>query len=508
MKLSLIHIICVLFFVRHTHAQVSNKLLRYADDLHLKTSKEQQFPNTTSLVLFPFEFSTPRKNAPNQYEIKLRELESKQFLQDIGLVFKATANYNFRDAFDEEQNAFNKFRFRTELEWNILKNGFVHNRTKSQQKNNEIEHLKLQDNRLKKQIWRRQFRIDYSYISNKETISLFSSFLKFENEYFDFLNKLYAQSLIKRERIIEVGNQIHILKNQLALITKKNTLLKDSISSNANIIQVLPVFSIQLDSISINSAVYNNQYLKENIQLNHKAVNDLSLSVYVNQNFNHSVTRNQYFPAVGIRFKAPIRFNKRKDIVKTKLQLLAAQERDKSVGQYNRLITHMNSYNEILKDFQNQYKNWKVIEERIRVFDLLKEEYNSYKTGLLILELAEEKFKILENCMQLKRQLYTAISQLFELYPKENLHEILVPYTFEENENKEPLLLTQNNLYSTDFQYEFVKTQKKFSITVLNKDIEIQQFLRKKKAAFKIVKHPTAKTIVQVIQNELKQLAL
>lgn len=508
MKLSLTHIICLLFFVRYTQAQVSNELLLYADKLYQKTSKNQQFPINKTNAVFPFHYSISNKNSINHHQIKLKRLESEQFQQDLGLAFKANANYNFRDAFDEEQNSFNRFRFRAELEWNILKNGFVHNRTKALQKQNEIEHLKLQNNRVKKQTWRRQFRIDYNYIANKEAIQLFSSFLSFENEYFDFLNQLYAKSLIKRERLIEVGNQIHIVKNQLALITKKNSLLKDSISGNATLTENLPIYRIHIDSISLSTEVYNSKYLQVNIALNHKAINDLSLSVYVNQNYNHSITRNQYFPAVGIRFKAPIRFNKRKEIIKTKLQLLSAKERDKNIGQYNRLITHMNSYNEILKDFQNQYKNWKVVEERIRIFDLLKEEYNSYKTGLLILELTEEKFKILENCIQLKRQLFTIISQLFELYPKENLQEILVPYLFKENTQRQPVLFTQNDNYSHDFQYEFIKFRKQFSIVVLKSDTKTQQYLTKKKVAFKIVEAAYTKTIAQVIQKELKQLAL
>ncbi|WP_348718455.1 hypothetical protein [Tenacibaculum sp. 190130A14a] len=502
------HIIFQLFLVGCLQAQVSDTLLRYADELHQKTSKEQQFPATNYLAEFPFNFYIKKKSLVNDYKIKLKELESKQFLQDIGLVFKASTNYNFRDAFDEEQNSFNKFRFRTELEWNILKNGFTHNRTKALQKLNEAEHLKLQNNRVKKQLWRRQFRIDYSYIANKEALLLFNSFLNFENNYFDFLNKLYVQSLIKRERLIEVGNQIHILKNQLIHIQKKNTLLKDSISNNALLIEKLPIFKIRIDSMYLSAQAYNNDFLQENIKLNHRAINDLNLSFYINQNFNHSLTRNQYFPAVGIRFKAPIRFNKRQQIVKTKLQLLAAQERNKNVGQYNRLITHMNSYNEIIKDLQNQYKNWKVVEERIRVFELLKEEYDNFKTGLLILELTEEKFKILENCIQLRRQLCTALAQLFELYPKENLHEILVPYSFEENNQQQPILFTQSDQHNLDFQYEFIKTQQQFYIHVLKQDTEIQLYLRSKKIAFKIVNKAYIKTIEQVINKELKQLAL
>ncbi|OSY87664.1 hypothetical protein WH52_09510 [Tenacibaculum holothuriorum] len=489
-----------------SQAQTLNDLLKKANDLYETTNSTLVFPKKNTSPLFPFNFSISEKRDVNYYQIHLKELESKQFKQDLGLVFKTNINYNFRDAFDEEQNTFNRFRLRTEVEWNIFKNGFTHNRTKSQQKQNEIEHLQLQSSQVKKQLWRRQFRIDYNYIANIEAIKLYSSFLGFENEYFDFLNTLYSKSLIKREQLIKVGNQIYILKNQLELIKKENQLVKDSVSSSVLIINKLPVFSIKTDSVFISKNLYNNSYLQENVRLNHKAINDLSLSIYVNQNFNASFTRSQYFPAVGIRFKAPIRFNKRQEIIKAKIQLLEAQEKDKKVGQYNILITQLNSYNEKLKDVQNQYKNWLVVEERIRILKLLKSELDSYDTGLLILQLTEEKFKILENIVQLKRQLYTCISHLFQLCPNDNIQEFLIPYSFENIQEKQTIIFDENNMYSFNFQYEFIKAKKEFSIAVQKDNIQAQQFLRAKNIIFSIVDKSTSKTISQLITEELEAL--
>ncbi|WP_340066567.1 hypothetical protein [Ascidiimonas aurantiaca] len=502
-----VFIIWMLVFCASSQAQVLDGLLVKADSLYQTTGQTLVFEDTSSSQKFPFEFYQESPTHANHFEIRLKELEATEYQKDWGLVFKANSNYNFRDAFDQEFNTFNRLNLRAEVEWNILKNGFTYNRTKAQQKLNEARHLKLQDQQLKKQVWRRQFRTDYQYIANKEAIELFESFLTFENNYFDFLNTLYVQKLIKRERLITVSNQIHILQNQLEVLKKENELLQDSISSTTSFLQKLPLFTIRTDSISMANSIYNTPYLQENIELEHKPVNNFSLSVYVNQNFNYSFTRNQVFASVGFRFRAPLRLNKRKQIIKTKLQLLAAREKDRSAGAYSNLITYINTYNEKLKDLQNQYKNWKVISERIRILKVLKSELSSYDTGLLILELAEEQFAILENMIQLKRQLYNTIAHLFEQYPSQRLQDMLVPYVFTEEKNKPLVLLTKSNQYSLDFQYDFLQAGNHFTIAVREDHLQIQQYLTGKKIPFTLVQKGNENMRVEdLIHEELKKI--
>ncbi len=488
-------------------AQVLDDLILQSDHLYTTVNANLEFTENT-LAYFPFSTSVSDTYNVNQYQIKLKELEATELSQDIGLVFKANANYNFRDAFDEEQNNFNRFRFRAELEWNILKNGFIHNRTKVQQKSNEAENLRLLGRDAKKELWRRQFRIDYNYIGNKEVVDLLTDFIDFENQYFDVLNKLYSESLIKREPLIRVGNQIHVLKNQLEILERENAIIRDSVSENGLKYQKLPIFSIRTDSISLQSLQYDNSFLQDNIELQHRAINDLSLSVYINQNINYSLAQTQYFPAMGIRFKAPIRFNKRQDIIKTKLQLVTAEEKDRSVGCYNEIITYINMYNEKLRDLQNQYKNWRIVQERIRVLDLMKKELNDYNTGLLILELTEEKFEILQNVIQIKRQLYTTISHIYQLSPIDDIQDLLAPYFFQEKIEKQYILFTPSEEYTLEYQREYIKTKPEFAIVVKAEHKDIQNYLQNNAIAYTIATNENIETISQLMTKELKKINL
>ena len=503
------YFILFLIFCRLLQAQNQPDALtasiKDANAILIKADSNLVFPNS-SVKIFPFNYTLKKSNDVNKALIRLKEIQAKELKQDFGLVFKATTNYNFRDVFDEQDNSFNRLRFRTELEWNILKNGLIHNRTKALQKYNDIENLKLQRNAESKQIWKRQFRVDYNYIANKEYLKLFSSFLSFENDYFDILNKLYTENYIKRERIIAVSNQIYVIKNQIETLKKSNELIKDSVSIIAYKFNELPIFSIRLDSLRLTTTQYNNEFLKKNIELKNKPLNDLSLSIYANQNFNYSLNRSQYFPAVGIRFRAPLRFNKRKERIKAQLDLLTAKENDKSSGHYNRIITHTNSYNEKLKDLQNQHKNWQIIEEKIRIFTLLKNELDDPKTGLLILELTEEKFKILENIIQIKKQLYTSIAHLFEMYPKEDLYNMLQPYFFKDYKEQQSVKFTKDSFYSLEFQYQFIITKPQYTIVVEDKDQDVKEFLKKKNLSYSTNLETSTITIARLISDKVKNL--
>ncbi|WP_299104771.1 hypothetical protein [uncultured Tenacibaculum sp.] len=492
-----------------TRSQSLDNLIHSSELIYKETKATLEFSKTSEHQnIFSFSTNVDESKNRNGILINLKKLESSQFLQDIGLVFKANASYNFRNVLEDETNIFNVGRVNLELEWNILKNGYIHNRTRSRELCNEIGVLKHKNLKEEKVLWRRQFRIDYSYIYNKEAIALFSKFLDFENEYFDFLTDVYNKKLIKREPLIKVGNQIHILKKQIEVIEKENAIIKDSVSKNNRIIHKLPLFLLNIDSLQLkHQQVDETPYLKENIVLKHKAINKLSLSIYASQNYLISTKTDQYFPSVGIRFKAPIRFNHRKKIINEELKLLSAQLADREVGKLNRVITQVNSYNEKLKDLQNQYKNWDVTNERIRILKVIKEEFNNEETGYLILGLIEEQFKILQNIIQVKRQLYTILAHIFELHNSNNINSLIKPYYYSHIDTSPPRLLTSHETYSLKFQMQILASKQQKLIYVHKDDIKARAYLKKRNIPFKIIsKKENFQTVAEYLNREFKRI--
>ena len=502
-------ILVFLMIVCNSYGQSLGNLVKEGESLFEKTRPQLVFPMTSKFdSQYHFYSKLDTAKNVNFLESELKRLQSEQYTKDIGLVFKANAHYNFRNGFDEETNNFNIGRIRAELEWNILRSGYTNNRAKSKRLENEMKMLQNNQVEADRVLMRRQFRIDYTYAINQETIRHFENFRKFENEYFDFLNKLYFKKYIKREKLIEVSQQLNVLKNQLEVLERENEIIKDSVSEKYQKDQSLPLLKLQIDSLSFAYDSQNLDLQKENVYLQHKAINDLNFSFYVQESFNYSKVGHRFFPSVGIRFRAPIRFNYRKKIIDTKLKILTAQQIDKSVGKHNRIITLISGYNEKLKDAQNQYKGWKVLEERIRILSVLKSELENEETGILLLELLEEQFRVLENMLQLKRQLYTSLSHLFEVLETSKIESLVSPIDFNEFDIRTQFSLQQNQGYSLSFQIEFLKAKGCTEVEVLESDIISQEALKEANIKFQKVRIFKKPSVALTIKRELNQIQI
>jgi len=507
MNKRILHIIILIFFPFFLFGQSLEGLIKDAESLVKKAEVTLKFPENETKIFLPFQqFKLEKNKNLNLLEIDLKTLESNQYKNDIGLVFKVNANHNFSDALDEETNTSIITSVKAEVEWNVLKSGYFDNKTKAERTDNQIAVLKLESNKVQKELWRRQFKVDYNYVLNNEVISLQKTFLSFENDYFDLLNKLYYQKLIKREKLIQVSNQIHVLEEQIKTLEKENVLLRDSVSTAYLKIKKLPLLKVRLDSFLLKETSAKINSKEKNIRLQHHRLNDINLSLYANQNYRYSEATQRYFPSVGIRFKAPLRFNNRKKIIETKIKILKAQEADKSLGQFNSTLTYISEYNEKLKDLQNEYKNWQVLEERIRILKLIKEEFKTQDTGTLLLDFLEEQFRVLENVLQLKRQLYKVITRLFELNKTNKIDALFVPYTFKRTTSLERLVLVNSKSYSLSFQINFLKA-KQLSVAVLKNDLVIQEKLKKASINYVLVNKST-KTVEQFIKEELERIKI
>ena len=266
------------------------------------------------------------------------------------------------------------------------------------------------------------------------------------------------------------------------------------------------MLKVQLDSFSLKKQLRKTNYKEENIRLEHHPLNNINLSFYINQNYRYSETAQRFFPSAGIRFKAPLRFSNRKKIIKTKIKILKAQELDKSLGQFNSIITYISEYSEKLKDLQNQYKNWQVLEERIRILKVIKEEFKTQDTGTLLIELIEQQFKVSEETLELKGQLYKVITRLFVLNEANTIEALFIPYKFKKITSFEKLLLKNSKNYTIDFQINFIKAKQLPKIGVLKEDFTTQNKLKKALIDYVLVDDTAQKTVEQFIKEELKRI--
>ncbi|GGI56174.1 hypothetical protein GCM10011444_04830 [Winogradskyella haliclonae] len=475
-------------------------------DSLLISSEELYRINETYLSLpvpqnvFKFNNKQPEDSTITDYQIAIKQLEKDAYRKDLGLVFKANAQYNFNDDLDEESNRITRSRLKTELEWNILKEGFLNNKHKAQQKNIEISLLQQKKAQEKRIAWRRQFRIDYTYSINQELLTLFKHKEAFLNRYFDILSVLHYQKLIKREQLIEVGEKITIARKEGEHIKQYNKLIKDSVSSTY-IPSILPILIIKKEPYQFQIAMASNRDSLQAALVYNKAswLDNISLSAYANYNWTQSDINTRNFASVGLRLRVPLRFNENESITKAKIRLTNTIDNTHEKGQHNQVVTYFASYREKIRDLHVQHKNWEIVQERKRVLQVLKKELNNPEAGIQLLALQEEQYDILENILILKKQLYTSLSHLYELYGDLKTQ----PFIFKKRPSKDVIILNDKSSFPHTFQKAFLKAHNITSVSVLDKNIVLQQKWKSSGFKIRVVSKYTKETMLHQWMREV-----
>ena len=122
------------------------------------------------------------------------------------------------------------------------------------------------------------------------------------------------------------------------------------------------------------------------------------------------------------------------------------------------------------------------------------------------MELLQEKFRVLENMIQLKRQLYTSLSHIFEVLESPKIESIAIPIDFSQYDQKVRFALTWNEQFDLDFQIQFLQAKGCSEVEVLESDVKTQEALSKAKIPFYTVTKLSNLEITFVIQKEMNQI--
>ena len=506
MKSFKLHII-ILFTCNLIYAQEHNNLLESINKVYNEVSSDlgidnfNQFTETLDQSTIPSKFEKLTK-----LQVEEKELLKKELRNDIGLSFKGSVNHNLSDVFDDENNEFISTRFRAELEWNILKTGFVDNRQKSKSIDDKIQLLKIEKEQQIKYLWRRQYRLSYSYAIHKELIHIYELKLNFLNHYFDVLSELYSQKEIDREQIIKISHDLRITEKEIENYKAINISIQDSILPKYETIK-LP-FIVIADNNKF-SPKFNSHFMDsleiDILKRDQKWYQDISLSIYVNQNWISSTRLDRNYTSIGTRLKIPLRKKYRKEFLKSRTDILLQQRLDENIGIYNTSLTYYDSYREKLKDLQDQQKKLNLVNERQRKLTLLKEENGVLQNGLKSMETLLEQFEILKNMLQIKKQLYTSISHLLELDKTLNLSK----YNFKIDSNIK-VIITNSNIFSKSHQIAFLKLKNITKVYAIDIDSHFKKELEALGFYVEYVEYKSEEKILEQWmleeQNNLKKL--
>ncbi|NRB11603.1 MAG: hypothetical protein HRU35_08390, partial [Rickettsiaceae bacterium] len=300
--------------------QSLDNLLVTTENLYKDTETKLIFPTENKSFTFkPYQIAD---SSYTHYQIQLKKEQQKVLKNDPGLVLKATTQYNLNGDLDIETNNFTNSRIKTEVEWNILKSGFLNNSNKVKQLENEIVILDTKKEREQRIAWRRQFRLQYTYSINEELIELFETKQQFLSRYFDVIAALYTKKRVKREKFLVLAQQLNITETELENTKQFNVQLKDSINT-AFIGESLPLLEIDTLYFRDEFTDHNNNNLQkrndslraQNVKLQHHWTNDVSLSAYANYNWLQTNVSNRNFASIGLKLRVPLRFSSKKNLI-------------------------------------------------------------------------------------------------------------------------------------------------------------------------------------------------
>lgn len=503
MKRPLLHMIlsmvscCVIF------AQSNTKLLETLDGSYRATQlvlKLDRF-NENSIQLEGF-YPSYKHQKLSRLLIKEKQIEQRSLNNQIGLAFKLTGFHNFNNDLNEETNELTRARVRSEIEWQLLKTGWLDNRRQAQQLQDDIEIIQAEQQLNQNVLWRRQHRLSYTYAINKELIVLHQNKLEVLETFFDVISKLYADKHLSKDQLIELGFSIKMTQKEISNYKILNQSIDDSIFpeyKNAK----LPFIQVREDDFE----PITHRFLVDSLNIaklkkSSKWYDDIAFSVFANHNMVYTTSRNRNYSGVGFRLKIPIQRRFKKEALATKIQMYQERQKDKSVGAYNRALTHYNSYREKLKDLRDQQKKWTLLEEEKRRLELLKSDLGDVTTGTKLIKCQIIQFDILKNMLQIKQQLYTALSHLYELDPKLKLKQINFGCSLIKD-----YYLRYSEAYSLKYQVGFLKLKNIQQIKVLVTESEIISALELE--GFKVIPITNIDSEISVdewMQQEAKQL--
>jgi pyruvate/oxaloacetate carboxyltransferase len=108
--------------------------------------------------------------------------------------------------------------------------------------------------------------------------------------------------------------------------------------------------------------------------------------------------------------------------------------------------------------------------------------------------------------IQLKRQLYTALSHIFEVLESPNIESIVSPIDFTQYNQNTRFALKSDEQFDLNFQIQFLKAKGCVEVEVLESDIATQKALLQGGMRFYTVAKLSNQKVADAMQKEMNQI--
>ncbi|CAG5084174.1 TolC family protein [Parvicella tangerina] len=369
---------------------------------------------------------------------KIMKAESDLVAKDWGVSWGAGYIYNTSPGMEVADNILYKSRVQAQVSWNILNNGFLENKKKSQVLKNRSVLAELDQhkgNYVNQDILQNWHRVIYQF--NRFKIEILDERLLLAEKrvaisyQLQNLGKITHEELLNNlESYAEISSLYSIYKDYNDNISQDIQL--DSMGS-------LPLIDIDynysLDMLSTESSDSSKHLMMRNIELENRFIDRVSLNIYSRYNYYDLINNpldNRAFLTLGVGVGMPISFQKkeRAELMKLEKQQILMGDYEEDAGQIslkNDLLSYLYEFRYKLKQFNAFYYKKLKLEEMLRKeqarYDVNTLDFNPLKA----LRWLDESMSVDIELIDLKQQLYLYVLKMLSVAPQLDVDQLIKP---------------------------------------------------------------------------------
>jgi hypothetical protein len=446
----------------------------------------------------------------NNILYQLNLAKQKELRSNLGLKLNSTYLTNYgTNIFNLEDNLIMQARLQVGLELDLLKGGYIENRTKA----NALDYQsKIDNHQLTSSSYKYTYLKQFNsliYLFNKQKIDLLNRRLLLLETLSKNENALFHKRLLKKEDILETQqryNQVQALTHIYAPYNKS----MDSVLGKGFTIQQVSGFDLN-ESLILNSIKNDisddslKYWVSKLVNSQDRWYNQLQIGAFGRYNYYDMVgtTPDRGFYSVGVNASLPIlsgfyQSQKRKPIeIEAKLESIQ-KTRD---FQTEELLNDIYEFRYKLHQFITFTYKKQVFEEQVRLEDVKRSLGSSYYSPLKAVKNIDDVLAIEMELLELKQNLYLKLLRIHEKVPHLPLDSLVKPI------NMEQLLEKQTELNKSIYVWTSIFEQQEASY--IFQYLKYHQF-EKVMIAFQRDDAALSKKIkvMQLLKEEQKQIAL
>jgi hypothetical protein len=396
-------------------------------------------------VLFEFNNDTTTNYDNIIYDLKIAE--AALYKKHWGVDWNTNYLINSAPGMEMADNIIYRSRIQTEVKWNVLNNGYLENKFKSQIKENEALMYQIQNNQSihKRKLLPTWHTIIYHF--NLQKINLLNTRLEIAKSKLESAYQLYDKGLVLQEEMLKNAEDYAEVKSLLNIYEDYNAQLTGYITPRTN--QSYPLIDINYPAIiEAVSAPLNDsvaQLVRSSIELESKRINTINFSVFTRYNYYDLINLNNVdrsFFTFGAAVGVPLNFDQKEKnrVNELKLQSLSQPDPTQQVQLQQDVLSYFYEFRYKFKQFNSFYHKTLYYKELLRKeearYAIDKLSFNPLKA----LRLLDDLLAVETELIDIKQQMYLYLLRIYLTLPNSSLNELFTVSAIEDLDMNQKLL--------------------------------------------------------------------